>query len=224
MTGMLQTVDKPYCTMTDKEIVDLVVAGNEEAMLYLLYDRYENDLKFYAWRYYGTLAYLEDLINYLYIQFKGKDGDWMPLKSFKWRCGFRTWFCSVASHLFLAKRTELIGFGVKDNSIVISGGDKPLPEPNQEGGNEKLVMLMEAVNRLKRDDYRFILIKELEGYNHKEIAEMIAERRRRENRVTTYKGGVVIPDAHYVDMNKARALKEVKVIIEQIKKEWYENK
>ena len=38
--------------MTDKEIVDLIIAGNEEAMLYLLYDRYENDLKFYAWRYY----------------------------------------------------------------------------------------------------------------------------------------------------------------------------
>ena len=53
--------------MTDKEIVDLIIAGNEEAMLYLLYDRYESDLKFYAWRYYDSLAYLEDLINCLYI-------------------------------------------------------------------------------------------------------------------------------------------------------------
>ena len=215
---------KSYRDMTDKEIVDLIIAGNEEAMLYLLYDRYENDLKFYAWRYYDSLTYLEDLINYLYIQFKGKNGDWQPLKSFQWKCKFRTWFCSVASHLFLEKRDELIGLGGKDGSKGTDGGDKPIPEPALEPENQKLVMLMEAINRLENDDYRFILIKELEGYNHKEIAEMMVAKRKKENKVTFYKGKIVVPDAHYVDMNKARALREVKAIVEQIKKDWYENK
>ena len=210
--------------MTDKEIVNLIIAGNEEAMLYLLYDRYENDLKFYAWRYYDSLAYLEDLINYLYIQFKGKNGDWQPLKSFQWKCKFRTWFCSVASHLFFEKRDELIGLGGKNGSKGTDGGDKPIPEPTPEPENQKLVMLMEAINRLENDDYRFILIKELEGYNHKEIAEMMVAKRKKENKVTFYKGKIVVPDAHYVDMNKARALREVKAIVEQIKKDWYENK
>lgn len=215
---------KSYGDMTDKEIVDLIIAGNEEAMLYLLYDRYENDLKFYAWRYYDSLVYLEDLINYLYIQFKGKNGDWQPLKSFQWKCKFRTWFCSVASHLFLEKRDELIGLGGKDGSKGTDSGDKPLPEPKPEPENPKLVMLMEAINRLENDDYRFILIKELEGYNHKEIAEMMVAKRKKENKVTFYKGKIVVPDAHYVDMNKARAIREVKAIVEQIKKDWYENK
>lgn len=213
-----------YSELPDKEIVDLIIAGNEEAMLYLLYDRYENDLKFYAWRYYDSLAYLEDLINYLYIQFKGKKGDWQPLKSFQWKCKFRTWFCSVASHLFLEKRDELIGLGGKDGSKGTDGGDKPIPEPTPEPENQKLVMLMEAINRLENDDYRFILIKELEGYNHKEIAEMMVAKRKKENKVTFYKGKIVVPDGHYVDMNKARALREVKAIVEQIKKDWYENK
>jgi hypothetical protein len=85
-------------------------------------------------------------------------------------------------------------------------------------------MILEAINRLDNEDYRFILIKELEGYNHKEIAEMMAIKRKEEQKVTFYNGKIVIPDAHYVDMNKARALKEVKVIVEQIKKEWYEYK
>ena len=214
---------KSYRDMTDKEIVDLIIAGNEEAMLYLLYDRYENDLKFYAWRYYDSLAYLEDLTNYLYMQFKGKRGDWQPLKSFQWKCKFRTWFCSVASHLFLEKRGELIGLGGKNGSIGVNDGEKPLPEPRTASENQKLVMIMEAINRLENDDYRFILIKELEGYNHKEIAEMMVAKRKRENKVTYYKGQIVIPDAHYIDMNKARALKEVKTIVEQVKKEWYGN-
>ena len=221
---MQMILHKSYKDMTDKEIVDLIITGNEEAMLYLLYDRYENDLKFYAWRYYDSLAYLEDLTNYLYIQFKGKKGDWQPLKSFQWKCKFRTWFCSVASHLFLEKRNELIDLGGNDNSIVVNGGDKPFPEPKPEPVNEKLVMLMEAINRLENDDYRFILIKELEGYSHKEIAEMMDAKRKKENKVTFYNGKMVVPNAHYVDMNKARALSEVKAIVEQIKKDWYENK
>ena len=221
---MQMILHKSYRDMTDKEIVNLIIAGNEEAMLYLLYDRYENDLKFYAWRYYDSLVYLEDLINYLYIQFKGKNGDWQPLKSFQWKCKFRTWFCSVASHLFLEKRDELIGLGGKDGSKRMDGGNKPLPEPMPEPENQKLVMLMEAINRLENDDYRFILIKELEGYNHKEIAEMMVVKRKKENKVTFYKGKIVVPDAYYVDMNKARALREVKAIVEQIKKDWYENK
>lgn len=221
---MQLNLSKPYKDFSDKEIVNLIIAGNEEAMLYLLYDRYEKDLKFYAWRYYDSLAYLEDLISDLYTQFKGKNGDWQPLKSFQWRSSFRTWFCSVASHLFLEKKKELIDLGGKDSSIEINNGEDPMPEPKPERVNQNLVMILEAINRLDNEDYRFILIKELEGYNHKEIAEMMAIKRKEEQKVTFYNGKIVIPDAHYVDMNKARALKEVKVIVEQIKKEWYEYK
>lgn len=118
----------------------------------------------------------------------------------------------------------MIGLGGKDVSIEINGEDKPLPELRPEPENQKLVMLMEAINRLENDDYRFILIKELEGYNHKEIAEMMVAKRKQDNKVTFYKGKIVVPDAHYVDMNKSRALREVKAIVEQIKKDWYENK
>ena len=206
-----------YFDKTDKELVDFVIAGNEEAILHLLYERYEKDLKFYAWRYYESLDYLDDLINCLYLQLKGKKGDWQPLKSFQWKCEFRTWFCSVASHLFLEKRGELMGLGGKDEPKGTVGGDKPLPEPNPEPENQKLVMLMEAINRLENDDYRFMLIKELEGYNHKEIAEMMVAKRKKENKVTFYIGKVVVQDAHYVDMNMARARSEVKAIVEQIK-------
>ncbi len=212
-----------YKSLTDKDLVDLIVNGNEEAVLYLIYDRYFEDLRFYAWRYYGSLRYLEDLIDCLYLQLKGKKGDWQPLKSFQWRCRFRTWFCSVASHLFLKKRNELIGNEGQPDSNNANDGKGNLPEPEPEPENEKMVILMEAINRLENDDYRFILIKELEGYNHKEIAEMLDQKRRAENRTSHYKGKLVIPDAQYIDMNKARAVREVKTIVEQVKREWYGN-
>ena len=210
--------------MTDDEIVDFVIEGNEEAIFHLLYVRYDDDLRFYVWRYYNSLEYLEDLINELYIHLKGKHGDWQPLKSFQWRCSFRTWFCSVASHLFLKKKAELIGLEIKDESIEVESKKQPMFEDQLGANNDRLVILMEAINRLKNTDYRFILIKELEGYNHEEIAKMLALKRKKDKKETFYRGKLVVPNAHYVDMNKAKALKEVKLIVEQIKVEWYGNK
>ena len=84
-----------------------------------------------------------------------------------------------------------------------------------------LVMLIEAINRLKDEDSRLILIKELEGYNHTEIAEILDAKWKAKGNVKIYKGNVVVPDGDYISMRKSRILREeVKVIVEQIKKEW----
>ena len=214
-----------YADLSDKEIVSQILSGNEEAMLYLLYDRYAKDLRFYAYRYYDSLEYLEELTDELYIQLKGKNSDWSPLKNFGWRCSFRTWLCSVTSHLFLQKRDVLIALNGQTTSINENDGkEEQITEHTGSEKNQNLVILLEAINRLKNDIYKLILIKELEGYNHKEIAQIIIEKRKTEGIETSYKGNIVIPNAHYVDMNKARALTEVKKLIEQIKKEWYGNK
>lgn len=209
-----------YGALTDKGLIDLVLnEGNEEALLYLIFERYEKKLKFYTFRYYGSLEFYEDLCNELYLHLKGKDGDWSVLRNFQWRSSFATWFNLVASHLFWKKRDELIGLGNDFGSKREEEGEQPIPEPPVESENEKRVMLLEAISRLKDEDYRLIIIKELEGYNHKEIAEMLIEKRKRDGKVTRYRGEVVVPDAHYVDMSKARALKEIKIYVEQIKQE-----
>jgi maltodextrin utilization protein YvdJ len=45
-----------------------------------------------------------------------------------------------------------------------------------------------------------------------------------DNRGMTLEKDLNDTNQYYVDMNKARALREVKAIVEQIKKDWYENK
>lgn len=214
-----------YAALTDKQLITLVLDdGNEEALLYLIYERYERKLKYYAFRYYDSLEYYEDLCNELYLHLKGKDGDWSVLRSFQWRSSFATWFSLVASHLFWKKRDELIGREDDFCSNREGEGEQQIPEPPAEPENEQRVMLLEAINRLEDEVHRLIIIKELEGYNHKEIAEMIVEKRKREGRETYYGGELVVPNARYVDMNKHRALEEIKVHVEQIRKEWYGNK
>ena len=107
--------------------------------------------------------------------------------------------------------------------LVETDQEKPLPEPEQLPRDDRMAIVLEAINRLKNDEYRLILIKELEGYNHMEIATMIEFKRKSENKVKYYAGKQITPNSAYVDQAKAKALLEVKNIVEQIKNECYVN-
>lgn len=214
-------MEKEYSELTDKELITLVMDDNKEAVLYLLYDRYYRDLEYYA-RKYNCLEYLDEMINCLYLHLRGNDLDWRVFKNFKWESGLRTYLSSIVSDQFLKYKKKMI---VIDNSNVNKSdyGKRTASVDGIYDEDIRKVMLMEAISRLKNEEYRLILIKELEGYRHDEIAKMIEEKRKRENKVATYKHEIVVPNAHYVDMIKARAVKEVRIIVEQIKKEWYGN-
>lgn len=215
-----------FALLPDKKLVLMILDGNEDAGVHFVYVRYDKDIDYQILRYYDDLRFKDDLTNYLYIQIKGSNGDWSPLRSFQWRCSLRTWFNSVASHLFLEKKKVLIGLGDVSTSIDTPEGETYAGRLVQdEKKNAKLVMLMEAINRLKNEDYRFILLKEIEGYSAKEIAQLLGKKRIEENRVKKRPSGALItPNADYVYMIKNRALKDVKVIVEQVRKEWYGHK
>jgi DNA-directed RNA polymerase specialized sigma24 family protein len=224
----LLSIDEYKC-MSDEQLVQLTLEGNEEAALFLIYKKYEVDLKYHIFRLYNSLEYIEELNDELYMQLKGTNRDWAPLKTFKWKSSFRTWFNSVASNLFLKKRKELID--LEEASISISQSEGQIPQPlydSNENPNSKKVILLEAISRLSNQDYRFIIIKELEGYSAQEIAALLSEKREKENRLrrrTTEEGDQVItPDRSYIYMIRCRAVKELKKIVEQIKEEWYGNK
>lgn len=213
-----------YTKLTDLEIRDLIINGNEEAVLYLIHDRYAKDIRNKAMSIYKTLYYIDDLNQILYMHLKGNNADWQTLMTFKNKSSFKTWFIySVVTNLFLEKRELLIGSDKFHNLIKETDSDNQIPDTVSDQEKEKLTMVLEAIGRLKNDEYRLILIKELEGYKHDEIAKMIAEKRKKENKVATYRNELVIPNAQYIDMIKARAVKEVKIIVKQIEKEWYEN-
>ena len=215
-----------YAALPDKKLVALILEGNEDAGTHLVYVKYDKDIDYHILRYYDNLQFKDDLTNYLYIQVKGTKGDWSPLRSFQWRCTLRTWFNSVASHLFLEKKKESIGLGNVTTSIDTPEGANVAKRIIQdENKNANLVMLMEAINRLENEDYRFILIKELEGYKPKEIVQLLENKRIDEARLKKRSdGSSITPTTEYVYMIKNRAVKEVKVIVEQARKEWYGHK
>ena len=214
-----------YEKLDDRQIVDLVLEGNEEAMLYLLFERYSPLLKKLCMRYYGDLYYLEQLQVELLILLKAKD--WHALRNFGWRSSFGTWLGIVAGNLFIKKMPELIGISKFTVSIGEDDEKREVNPSEPESPHEhdiRMVLLIEAIHQLEDKDQRFILLREFDGYKPKEIAKQLEYYRRSEGRLKTKKvdGGTIdiIPSAEYVHMLKGRAKDEIRVIIKELKKEF----
>lgn len=215
-----------YKDLDDRQIIDLVLSdGNEEAMLFLIFERYLPLLKKLCTRYYGDLYYLEQLQVELLILLKAND--WHPVRGFGWRSSFGTWLGTVAGNLFIKKMPELIGIDKFPVSIGENGedGEVNIPEPEPPHENDiHMTLLIEAIQQLEDKDQRFILLREFDGYTPKEIALQLESYRRKENRLKTRKvnGQVeeIIPSAEYVHMLKGRAKDNIRVIISELKKEF----
>lgn len=205
--------------LPDRQLVAMIISGNEEAGVFFVYVKYNKDVEYYVIRYYNTLDYKEELTNELYLHFRGPKGDWQSLKSFQWKCKLRTWFSSIASHLFLEKKKKFIGYRDVTTSLDSEDGKKVSKTLGyEENCSYKYILMLEAINMLSNKDYKFILIKELEGYKAHEIALMLENKRSEEGSLRSRKDGTKIkPTTDYIYMLKNRALKEVKQLIVKLK-------
>jgi len=214
-----------YNSLDDQKLVELILDGNEEALLYLIFDRYSPLLKKLCVRYYGDLYFLEQLQTELLILLKTKD--FHALRGFGWRSSFGTWLGVVAGNLFIKKMPELIGISKFTVSIGEDGDNNEVNPSEPESPHEydiHMVLLIEAIHLLEDKDMRYILLREFDGYKPKEIAKQLENYRRREGRLRTKRvnGNSVdiIPTADYVHMLKGRAKDEIRVIIKELKKEF----
>ena len=214
-----------YNSLDDQKLVELILDGNEEALLYLIFDRYSPLLKKLCIRYYGDLYFLEQLQTELLILLKTKD--FYSLRGFGWRSSFGTWLGVVAGNLFIKKMPELIGISKFTVSIGEDGDNNEVNPSEPESPHENdihMVLLIEAMHLLEDKDMRYILLREFDGYKPKEIAKQLENYRRREGRLKSKKvnGELIniIPTAEYVHMLKGRAKDEIRVIIKELKKEF----
>ena len=207
-----------YDRLTDKELLQMTLDQDDEAMGYLLNKRYKKTLTYHTLHLFGNLDYLDDLIAELFCHLKGNDRQWKKLRSFKWESSFGTWLSTVSYNIFLKKRSELLDFSTMMDSIE---SEKVLTMEFKTDKNkaDRVVMIYDAIAQLDSSliverDYKFVLIKDLEGFSAVEIATMLSNKRRKEKRIRIDKNKKeIIPDANYIYMIKSRAVKRLKEII-----------
>lgn len=211
-----------YSELNDKEIVNKIINKpyNEEAAAYLIYNRYDPLLhKLYREIYDKDPSWYEDCLGDLFGFLKGKERDWNKLRTFQWRSKFGAWLSSTARHRFIEIKPYLIGKIENPLSIDDTDGDKAPVQLPENGGEEyerleRKILLMEAVGMLKDPDQKFVILKRLQGYNSKEIAELMKKSWAKHG-IKKYdnKGNLVVPTSGYVDVRTQRAKENLKGII-----------
>ena len=211
-----------YAELNDKELVNKIINKpyNEEAAAYLIYNRYDPLLhKLYKEIYDKDSSWYEDCLGDLFEFLKGKEGDWNKLRTIEWRSNFGPWLSRTAKHRFLEIKPYLIG--KIENPLSIDDDDNEngpvqLPDGGVEEYErlERKILLMEAVGMLKDPDQKFVILKRLQGYNSKEIAELLKKSWAKHG-IKKYdnKGNVVVPTSGYVDVRTQRAKENLKEII-----------
>lgn len=212
----------PYDALSERELIDAILSGNEEAAIYLIYNRYYRDLRYLCFDYCGSHEYIDDVCHEVYILLKGKNGDWHPLSTWRGESTFRTWLNHAVQNYLRNYREDLIG--LRENKLYSDDEDDQDPvekviadQPTLEENLQK-VLLLEAINKLKNQDQKLVILKELQGYSHEEIAAILNQVRRSENRIKQNKEGKEIwADARAVDVLKQRAVAQLKEALLGIK-------
>ena len=211
-----------YNKLTDLELVDLIIHKPhcEEAAVYLLYNRYLPLVISICKKRLGDTYYVEDVITTAYLDLKGANGDWSPLATYRGKSHFPCWMKCVIFHCALKiYRTMIEMRGDTDSIDIEDENGNPiivLPDMGEEEyeRRHRKVLLIEAIKELKNADDRFCVLKNLEGYSSKEIAEMLQQKWIREGLVkVNNKGERVVPTDAYIDVRFARAKVELKKIL-----------
>lgn len=210
-----------YSKLSDKQIVDRVLAEphDDEAVAYLLHDRYTPLIYHLYHCFTADDTWFDDCVDELFIHLKGKEPAWNTLALFEWRSTFGYWLRRTAYTKFREILPKLIENGGNNVSIDKDYPQQPLvqlSDGDKESEERRMnkVMLMEAIGRLKDDDQRFVILKRLEGYRSKEIAELLKLKWEKHG-IVRYNNDheVVVPDAGYVDVHTQRAKKELKKLM-----------
>lgn len=200
-----------YTHLSDKEIVSKIIAEpyNEEAAIYLIYDRYAPLCKSVCIKTLGGVDKLDQLQSELFILLKSKKQDWHALRSFQWRSSFGRWLSITTYNLSLELRKILIEN--EGQNISIDKGwheddekpktiNIPVDEEEQRERRYRMVLLQEAINMLDNPDQKFVVINRLHGYSSKEVATML-QTFWDNNNIVRYnnKKEVVVPNSGYID-------------------------
>ena len=213
-----------YKDFSDEDLVEKIVKPphNEEAAAYLLHDRYDPLLKSVYQDLTKNLIWFDDCVSDLFIHLKGKEYDWHALSTFEWRSTLGCWLGGVAKNNFKVtlakvapKKVILVSVDEEDKN----GNTIQLPDEGKEAHErlQRKIILLEAISQLKNDNQKFVVLKRLQGYNSREIAELLKKKWEKHG-IKLYNGRneLVVPTPTYVDSCMQHAKAALKEIIVEI--------
>ena len=210
------TFREHYRDLNDRQLIERITTPphEEEAAVYLIYEKYSPKFRKLCRQIYGDMEWYEDCLADLYDYLRGTDEHWYKLTTFQFKSQFSTWISTIAFRRFVELKPRFLG--LSSDSVPVEQTHLPSPTDNDYEIRERRVMLLDAISRLENGDYKFVILKTLEGYSSEEIAQLLELRWRKHLVVKFNKSNEqIFPTAAYIDVLRQRAKQELKTTLKR---------
>jgi len=154
---------KYFKSLSDRELLDAVLNNDEDAIEYLLFFRCDKLFSFIIRRTFSSNAKKEELITefFLFLQ----RNNWEKLRKFNFLSSFDTWLSTVLVRFFDNKKNDVAT--TDEKSALLDENIIDFEEINM---HLMRFELLDAINSLENEKYKYVLLSEWKGLKANEIA------------------------------------------------------
>jgi len=156
-----------YDSLSDRELVDLLLANDEGAIEYLFFIRCNGMFAHIACNVFQSTHCKEELITDFYFFFS--ENDWSRLRQFEFKSGLNTWLTVIAVRYFKKIRISQTKLVAIDPQLIVETKKNETDDYDILNEMSRLE-LYKAIDRLSKPRERYALLAELTGKRAEEIA------------------------------------------------------
>lgn len=157
-----------FDTLSDRELVSLLFANDQEAIEYVFFYRCNGMFAHIIHSVFQSQVKKEELITEFYLYLS--ENNWSRLRNFEFKSGFNTWLTVIAVRFFKKKRISQTKLVVVDPQLIVETQQNETDDYNIMNELTR-IELYKAIDRLSKPRERYALLSELAGKSAENIAE-----------------------------------------------------
>ena len=156
-----------FDTLSDKELVDLLLANDPEAIEYVFFYRCEGMFAHIVYRVFQSQVRKEELITDFYFYLS--ENEWNRLRKFEFKASLNTWLTVIALRFFKKMRISQTKLVVLDPQLIVETR-KDETDDYDIIDEMSRIDLYQAIDRLSKPRERYALLSDLTGKRAEDTA------------------------------------------------------
>lgn len=156
-----------FDSLSDKELVELLLANDQEAIEYVFFHRCDGMFAHIVYNVFQSLVTKEELITdfYLYLS----ENDWNRLRKFEFKASLNTWLTVIAVRFFKKMRISQTKLVAIDPQLIVETRKNETDDYDIINEMSRLE-LYKAIDQLSKPRERYALLADLTGKRAEDIA------------------------------------------------------
>ena len=156
-----------FDSLSDKELVELLLANDQEAIEYVFFHRCNGMFAHIVYSVFQSQATKEELITDLYFYLS--ENDWNRLRKFEFKASLNTWLTVIAVRFFKKMRVSQTKLVAIDPQLIVETRKNETDDYDIINEMSRLE-LYKAIDQLSKPRERYALLADLTGKRAEDIA------------------------------------------------------